>query len=220
MLSQERLPAIVLDMNISNRELFFEDFAKVFKVLSSPVRLKLFNFISFSPRTVEDCAIKFNQSNQNMSLHLMSMLKAGILQVEQIKNFRFYSLAESGLPQQINQMLLTSQVQLVDSHLEASHDFEKMAKAALAGRVSLIDLREHSERAYLPFPHSYHFDGSLKDISEYLKKEGLAKKELVLFCKGRMCERLASFANGLAPKYNIKTLSLSSFELEDLISHF
>lgn len=208
-------------MNINqNRELFFENFAKVFKVLSSPIRIKLFNFISFSPRSVEDCALKFNQSNQNISLHLMSMLKAGILQVEQVKNFRFYSLAESSLPQQINQMLLTSQEQLVSHDLEASHDFNKMAKAAQVGRVALIDLRDHSERSYLPVPYSFHYEGTIKEISAYLKKEGLADRELVLFCKGRMCERLANFANNLTPKYNVKALSLSSFELEDFISRF
>lgn len=208
-------------MNIDqNRELFFENFAKVFKVLSSPIRIKLFNFISFAPRSVEDCALKFNQSNQNISLHLISMLKAGILQVEQVKNFRFYSLAESPLPQQINQMLLTSQERLVGRDLEASHDFNKMVKAAQVGRVALIDLRDHSERSYLPVPHSFHYEGTIKDISNYLKKESLSDRELVLFCKGRMCERLASFANNLTPKYNVKTLSLSSFELEDFISRF
>lgn len=208
-------------MNIEQtREMFFEDHAKMFKVLSSPVRLKLFNFISFSPRTVEDCAQKFNQSIQNISLHLMNLKNAGILEVEQIKNFRFYSLRESDLTKQISQILLTAPQRLTPREWEVHPDFKQIAFATQKGKVTLLDLRDFSERSFLPVPHSLHFDGNLKNIDQFIDEKSLNDKEIIIFCKGAMCERLALFANYLVPHYKVKTLSLSSFELKELVTHF
>lgn len=208
-------------MNIEQtREMFFEDYAKVFKVLSSPIRLKLFNFLSFSPRTVEDCAQKFNQSIQNISLHLMTLRNAGILEVDQVKNFRFYSLASSELTKQISKMLSVTNDRITPVDWETTVDFKQIAFATKKGKVTLLDLRDFNERSYLPVPHSLHFEGSLKNIDNYLDENSLGDKEIILFCKGKMCERLAHFANYLKPHYNVKTLSLSSFELKELIAQF
>lgn len=200
--------------------MFFENYAKMFKVLSSPIRLKLFNFISFSPRTVEDCAKKFNQSVQNISLHLMTLKNAGVLEVDQVKNFRFYSLASSDLTKQISQMLSITAERLTPIEWETTSDFKQIAFATKKGKVALLDLRDFNERSYLPVPNSLHFEGNLNNIENYLNENSLSDKEVIIFCKGKMCERLAHFANYLVPNYNVKTLGLSSFELKELTMHF
>lgn len=195
---------------------YFSRTAELFKALSSPVRLQLIHYISFCPRTVEDCAKKSNQSIQNTSLHLINLTKLGVLEVEQIKNFRFYSLKRTPETQLVQDMLRVNQASLLSKELQST-DPVKVTKLKLKrGKIKLIDLRSDEERAYIPAPASDVFSDSLSKFPDFLHK---FKKndELHFLCKGSLCVRLAEAVSiAIKANYKVKALVLDSYELRAL----
>lgn len=195
---------------------YFEDMSRIFKLLGSPIKLRLLNYISFCPRTVEDCAKKFNQSIQNISLHLISLAKADILEVEQIKNFRYYSLSSHPVVQVVSKALLADPRTLLSEEKLWNKSHSELMKGIESKKIILIDLRDLDEASYIPLEGAVHFEAKISHLLEFL--ETLPKKELFVFlCKGRMCERLAE-AVEVASKadFNVKGLPLSAMELNEL----
>lgn len=194
---------------------FFEESARTFKLLGSPIKLKLLNYISFCPRTVEDCAKKFDQSVQNISLHLIALAKAGILEVEQIKNYRYYSLTSNRIVQVVSKALLSDPRTLLPEDLLWTGSQADLIKNIKSNKVMLIDLRDRDESSYLPVVKSSHFEDELSRLEDYLKT--LPKdKSMVFFCKGRMCERLAeAVETATSAHFRVKGLALSSNELKE-----
>lgn len=193
--------------------------SRIFKLLGSPIKLRLFNYISFCPRTVEDCAKKFNQSVQNISLHLIALAKADILEVEQIKNFRYYSLTPHPVVQIVSKALLADNRTLLPKEKLWNKSIPELVKGIENKKIILIDLRDLDETSYIPVEGAVHFEGKIPQLVEFLK--ALPKKEVfVFFCKGRMCERLAESVEAAdKADFNVKGLPLSAMELRDL-SHF
>lgn len=194
---------------------FFEEMARTFKLLGSPIKLKLLNYISFCPRTVEDCAKKFDQSVQNISLHLIALAKANILEVEQIKNYRYYSLSSNRIVQVVNKALLADPQTLLSEDKLWTNSNADLIKGIKDNKIVLIDLRDGDEASYLPVGKSLHFEDKLTQLANYLKT--LPKdKPLVFFCKGRMCERLAEGVEIASSAHsNVKGLALSANELNE-----
>lgn len=203
-------------MNVNKiRNEYFEEMASTFKLLSSPVKLKLINFISFCPRSVEDCAHKFNQSVQNISLHLITLAKAGILDVDKVKNYRYYSLSSNPIAELVSNALMVDSRTLLSEELLYENDYSFLANEIINNKVKLIDLRSSDEASYLPVNKTLHFTENLSSITNLLNKVPKSKP-LVFFCKGRMCERLyeaVSLASGT--RQNVKGLALSAAELKD-----
>ncbi|MFP5386194.1 MAG: ArsR/SmtB family transcription factor [Bacteriovoracia bacterium] len=198
------------------KEEFFETNANLFKVLSSPIRLKLINYISFCPRTVEECAHRFDQSIQNISLHLITLTKANILEVEQVKNFRYYSLSNSEVVHLVSKILASNDQTLLSNELIWQGNHDELVKQVKNKKVTLVDLRQIDESNYIPINGVLHFEDTLTKISSFL--EPLPKKRpLLFFCKGRMCERLAEAVElAVESNFNVKGLPLSAFELTEL----
>ncbi|GEM_PF-6017176 len=195
------------------RDDYFGECSQLFKILSSPVKLKLLNFISFSPRTVEDCAAKFDQSVQNTSLHLISLAKAKILEVNQVKNFRYYSLSSNLVTEFVTQALLINPKSLLPSDLLWNNSSEKLINDFKNSKLKIVDLRSFEETNYIPFPGSVVFDGPLTNILDFLKSY-TKKEQLIFMCKGRMCERLAkAVQEAKRANYKVKALALSAHEL-------
>lgn len=194
---------------------YFEDMARVFKLLGSPIKLKLINYISFCPRTVEECARKFDQSVQNISLHLIALHKAGVLDVEQIKNFRYYSLSSNHVVQIVSKALLSDPRTLLPEELLWKDSEKDLLKGISKKRIHLIDLRDNEESSYIPLKGAIRYDGKVSQLVDFLKS--LPKHDqLVFVCKGRMCERLAASVEAAANAHlNAKGLPLSAGELKD-----
>lgn len=198
------------------QESFYEESAKIFKLLSSPVRLRLINFISFCPRTVEDCARKLGQSVQNTSLHLISLAEAKVLEVEQIKNYRFYSLAETRIVQLLSAALISDSRSLLSSDLLFHGDWHQLAELVLQKKVVLIDLRERDEIEFIPVSGATSFDGPPAKIKEFLNFVP-TNRQLVFICRGRWCQRLAQTVEEASRhRKNVKGASLTALELKEL----
>lgn len=208
-------------MNIKQKkESFYEESARLFKLLSSPLRLKLINYISFAPRTVDDCSRKFDQSVQNISLHLIALSKAGVLEVEKIKNFRYYSLSENKIVQLVSQVLDADSRSLLDSQFVWEGESSDLLNIMKKKKALVVDLRDDEERSYIPFRDSIHYNGKLSDLEDFLKsiKE---KKPLMFICKGRWCERLAQAVETSSRLgHQVKGLCLTANDLRGLNSHF
>lgn len=203
-------------MSINNQKNeFYEEAARTFKLLGSPIKLKLLNYISFCPRTVEDCAKKFDQSVQNISLHLIALAKAEVLEVEQIKNYRYYSLSSNRIVEVISKALLSDPRSLLSEDLLWTGTFSGLAKEIQSNKSIIIDLRDKDEASYLPIKRAHHFDGKLNQLLPFLKTFP-STKSLIFFCKGRMCERLTEAVEIASNAHiNVKGLALSSYELKE-----
>ncbi|MBG59735.1 MAG: hypothetical protein CMJ16_04685 [Peredibacter sp.] len=198
------------------KESFFQESAQIFKLLSSPIRLKLINYISFCPRTVESCADRFNQSIQNTSLHLIALAKAGILSVEKHKNFRIYSLQEKNVLDLISSQLIAGSRPLLKDDLYWKEGLDSLAQGIKTQKVSLIDLREEAEISYIPVITAIPYHGKPSHLKTFLQDFN-PKKPLVFFCRGSWCERMTSSveaANRI--KYNVKGAGFSALQLEML----
>lgn len=188
--------------------------AEIFKSLSSPLRLQLINFISFCPRTVEDCSKKIGQSIQNTSLHLASLMKAGILEVEKVKNYRFYSLTDSDVAVQIRKLLRACDGALLPSDLIWEESLNELALRVKKKETFLIDLRSSDERAYIQLNTPYAFDDSLKGLTDFLQSHFSKQDNLIFSCKGKTCERLAEAVSAAQEAhYQVKGLTLDAEEL-------
>lgn len=199
----------------SIREEHFQEVASTFKLLSSPTKLKLLNFISFCPRTVEDCAKKLNQSVQNVSLHLIALSKAGLLNVEQVKNYRYYSLSSNLITAFVFDMLEADRKTLLSEKQSYSEPVATLIKNVKKQKSILIDLRDFEERNYLPAGIAIPFSDDLSALKNFLKQYSEFRGEIVFLCKGRMCERLAG-AVKIAEEshFQAKGLALSANELK------
>lgn len=191
--------------------------AEIFKSLSSPVRLQLVNYISFCPRTVEDCANKIGQSIQNTSLHLASLAKVGVLEVEKIKNYRFYSLTDTESVAQMRKLLRAYDGALLPAELVWKESFSDLAVNIKKKNIFLVDLRSSDEKAHIQLNTPYSFDDSLSKLTEFLQGHFTKQDDIVFTCKGRMCERLTeAVLTAKKARYNVKAAILDAEELSEL----
>ncbi len=200
------------------KESFFEESAQVFKLLSSPIRLKLINYISYCPRSVENCAEKFGQSAQNISLHLQALKKVGILEVKKVKNYRIYSLAEKRVLQMLACDLIATPRSILPRDKMWDSDLQSLAMDVINERVRLIDLREPEEALFIPVAKAFELDPNETNLKSFLESIP-PRQELVFFCRGNWCERMALTVKK-ASKFrpNIKGAGLNCLQLERLNS--
>lgn len=203
-------------MSNNLKDLFFEESASIFKALSSPIRLKLINYISYCPRTVENCAKKFGQSVQNISLHLKALAKAGVLKVEKVKNFRVYSLTEPDVLEVLASKLITAPRSMLSEKRTWRSGPEQLALEVKKKKVVLVDLRDPEESAFLPIPSAIEFDPDSSNLERFLD-EFSGKKDLVFFCRGRWCERMVDTVQRAAQvRSNVFGAGLNASQLEKM----
>lgn len=196
------------------RDLFFEENAKLFKLLGSPIRLRLIHYISFSPRTVEECSEKLELSIQNTSLHLIQLAKVGVLKVDKIKNYRYYSLSEESIVQVVLDAMKSDCRHIMPAGTVYAGSFEELTVKVNKDKAILIDLRDDVESRYIPVPRSLPFRDSPQKLKTFL--QALPEKPLVFFCKGRWCERLSVIVEEAQKhKFNAEALCLTASELKE-----
>lgn len=199
------------------RDLYFEETASIFKLMASPIRLRLIHYISFCPRTVEECSEKLSISIQNVSLHLVQLAKAGVLEVEKIKNYRYYSLGKNPLAEIITEAMKSDSRDIMPSGTKFNDSVQGLVTLINSNDITLIDLRSEEESRYITVKRSIPFHGDIKSLKAFLKE--LPSKQLIFFCKGRLCERLA-MAMDEATRLGIKAkaLCLTASELQSFSS--
>jgi DNA-binding transcriptional ArsR family regulator len=167
-----------------------QELSSLLKLLGSPVRLKLVQFISYCPRSVEDCAEKIGESIQNTSLHLKALTEGRILNFEKIKNFRFYYLEDKRVLPIIAQAQDVYDQSLLSREKAISSISSELALEIRKGDTALVDLRTPEERSFLPVPFSIPFALKPVDAPAFIKN--LSQQKIIFFCRGPLCERLAS----------------------------
>jgi ArsR family transcriptional regulator len=78
--------------NASEEDLVFESAAELFGLLSTPVRLKIISAVCNGERNVSDLLAQINTTQPNMSQHLATLYRAGVLGRRREGTQIYYSL--------------------------------------------------------------------------------------------------------------------------------
>lgn len=78
--------------NVSEEDLVFESAAELFGLLSTPVRLKIISAVCNGERNVSDLLAQIDTTQPNMSQHLATLYRAGVLGRRREGTQIYYSL--------------------------------------------------------------------------------------------------------------------------------
>lgn len=188
---------------------YFEDASYVIKSLSSPLRLRALNYLSFAPRTVEDCAKKFSQSIQNMSLHLQALKKAGLIELQKVKNFHFYYVKNLKYLQFISTTASIQNLYSLPEEFRFEGSIKELSEMVKLKNIILIDIRDQDEREHLKLPFS------LTEVSSPKNKKIIYG----VVCRGPWCEKLKKEVLALRSQgFNAKGICYTAYELDLLAS--
>lgn len=174
---------------------FLEQFARIGKALSSPVRLELLDLLCQSEKSVELLVEQSGQAVKNVSAQLKVLREAGLIKARRDGKYIFYSLSDEKVGafwsnlQDFSARQL-SELQMIAARLMSDSDkLESMDRAQLLARakkeeIILIDVRPDDEyqAAHLPYARSIPLS-DLKDRMKSLPKN----KEIVAYCRGPHC---------------------------------
>lgn len=183
-------------MSIRNpKQKLYEQFAIVAKALGHPQRLELIEHLAQGPRSVEALAMKLGLPIANVSQHLQTLRRAGLLSAERNGKFVNYRLVDdSGLAafasvRTVAERHLAEVDRIVRGYFEARDDMEPVSRQELADRmrdglVTVIDVRPPDEFALGHVPGAINVP--LSDLPARLSELG-KDKEVVAYCRGPWC---------------------------------
>jgi len=183
-------------MSIRNpKQKLYEQFAIVAKALGHPQRLELIEHLAQGPRSVEALAMKLGLPIANVSQHLQTLRRAGLLSAERNGKFVNYRLVDdSGLAafasvRTVAERHLVEVDRIVRGYFEARDDMEPVTRQELADRmrdglVTVIDVRPPDEFALGHVPGAINVP--LGDLPARLSELG-KDKEVVAYCRGPWC---------------------------------
>ncbi|WP_192181350.1 ArsR/SmtB family transcription factor [Mesorhizobium amorphae] len=183
-------------MSIRNpKQKLYEQFAIVAKALGHPQRLELIEHLAQGPRSVEALAMKLGLPIANVSQHLQTLRRAGLLSAERNGKFVNYRLVDdSGLAafasvRTVAERHLAEVDRIVRGYFEARDDMEPVTRQELAtrmrdGLVTVIDVRPPDEFALGHVPGAINVP--LGDLPARLAELG-KDKEVVAYCRGPWC---------------------------------
>lgn len=183
-------------MSIRNpKQALYEQFAIVAKALGHPQRLELIEHLAQGPRSVEALATKLGLPVANVSQHLQTLRRAGLLSAERDGKFVNYRLADDGVLsafaslRTIAERHLAEVDRIVRGYFEARDGMEPVTRRELADRmrdglVIVIDVRPPDEFALGHVPGAISVPlGELQGrLSEFDKD-----REVVAYCRGPWC---------------------------------
>ena len=183
-------------MSIRNpKQKLYEQFAIVAKALGHPQRLELIEHLAQGPRSVEALAMKLGLPIANVSQHLQTLRRAGLLSAERDGKFVNYRLVDdSGLAafasvRTVAERHLAEVDRIVRGYFEARDDMEPVTRQELAmrmrdGLVTVIDVRPPDEFALGHVPGAINVP--LGDLPARLAELG-KDREVVAYCRGPWC---------------------------------
>lgn len=183
-------------MSIRNpKQKLYEQFAIVAKALGHPQRLELIEHLAQGPRSVEALAMKLGLRIANVSQHLQTLRRAGLLSAERDGKFVNYRLVDdSGLAafasvRTVAERHLAEVDRIVRGYFETRDDMEPVTRQELADRmrdglVTVIDVRPPDEFALGHVPGA--ISVPLGDLPARLAELG-KDKEVVAYCRGPWC---------------------------------
>jgi ArsR family transcriptional regulator len=183
-------------MSIRNpKQALYEQFATVAKALGNPQRLELIEHLGQGPRSVDLLAMKLGLPIANVSQHLQSMRRAGLVSAERDGKFVNYRLADESVLaafasiRTVAERHLAEVDRIVRGYFDARDDMEPVAREDLVqrmrdGLVTVLDVRPPDEFAL------GHVLGAINvplgDLESRLQEIDPAL-EVVAYCRGPWC---------------------------------
>lgn len=177
------------------KQQLFEQFARVGKAISSPVRLDLLECLGQGQRSVEALAEKCGIPVSNVSHHLQQLRQAGLVSAYKDGLYVYYRLAGDEVIGLLNALRSVAEQnnaevdRLINTYLTVKDTLEPVLAEELLDRVrkglvTVLDVRPPDEYA------AGHIAGAvnvpLAELEKYLRKLK-PKKEIVAYCRGPHC---------------------------------
>lgn len=177
------------------RTAVFEQFARIGKAVSSPIRLELLDILTQGPHTVEVLAKALDQSVANTSQHLQVLRAAHLVSAHKEGLYVTYRLADDAVSDFFRSLRRLAEQRLAEVR-EVTADFledhglmEELDRDTLlakvqSGEVVVIDLRTAGEyeTAHIPGAKSIPARQLEKRLAELPKGA-----EIVAYCRGPYC---------------------------------
>lgn len=173
----------------------FEQFALVAKTLGHPQRLELIEQLGQGPRSVDLLAEKLGAPIANVSQHLQTMRRAGLVAAERQGKYVVYRLADASVlaAMQAIQRVAENNVAEVDKivrgYFEQRDSLEPITREELSARlrdgmVTVLDVRPADEYALGHVPGALNvplaeLDAGLSTLDP--------DKDIVAYCRGAYC---------------------------------
>ena len=173
----------------------FEQFALVAKTLGHPQRLELIEQLGQGPRSVDLLAEKLGAPIANVSQHLQTMRRAGLVAAERQGKFVVYRLADDSVLaamqaiQRVAENNLAEVDRIVRGYFEQRDSLEPVTREELSGRlrdgmVTVLDVRPADEFALGHVPGALNVP--LSELDARLATLD-PEKDIVAYCRGAYC---------------------------------
>lgn len=162
--------------------------------MGAPVRLRLIQILSQSPRTVEDLSRETGESFANTSQHLQKLYSIGIITYRKEGLRRVYSIANRNvsllwesiqdLAEELIPEIITAEEELTDKTLASPVAPERVIAEIKGNNALLLDVRDRAESESTPVKRALSFPlDSLENEIENIPSD----KTVFVFCRGRFC---------------------------------
>jgi ArsR family transcriptional regulator len=177
------------------KQALYEQFAIVAKALGHPQRLELIEHLAQGPRSVDLLAGKLGLPIANVSQHLQTLRRAGLVRAEREGKFVNYRLADDAVlslfasVRAVAERHLAEVDRIVQGYFDARDDMKPVTRKGLMdltrkGLVTVIDVRPADEFALGHVPGAINVP--LGDLQQRLS-EISPDREIIAYCRGPWC---------------------------------
>lgn len=173
----------------------FEQFARVGRAVSAPLRLAILDVLAQSERTVEEIAHEIGASVANASQHLQQLRAARLVETRRDGLFIYYRLADDSVLRlcqairEVGEARFAELEQVVRTYLSERDtmqtvDADELRRLIRAGDVVVLDVRPAGEfsAGHIPSARSI----PLNELERRLK-ELPKRRQIVAYCRGPYC---------------------------------
>ncbi len=173
----------------------FEQFARVGRAVSAPLRLAILDVLAQSERTVEEIAREIGASTANASQHLKQLRAARLVASRREGLFIYYRLADETVLRlwqvirEVGEARYAEIDQVVRTFLKERETMQSVDAAELTrlirmGEVMVLDVRSPAEYAtgHIPAARSIPVAELEKRLRELPKR-----RQIVAYCRGPYC---------------------------------
>lgn len=179
------------------KQRIYDQFARIGKALSSPVRLELLDLLVQGERSVDALAEECELSTANASQHLQVLAGARLVECRRHRQRVLYRLAAPSVEILWQTLRRTAEHRLLEleaiarEYLSNGHEFEPIERDELRrrmqeGTVTLIDVRpvEEFAQGHIPGAISVPLSELKAWATTHPRKRG---KQVVAYCRGPYC---------------------------------
>jgi ArsR family transcriptional regulator len=177
------------------KQALYEQFAIVAKALGNPQRLELIEHLAQGARSVDLLATKVGLPIANVSQHLQTLRRAGLVQAEREGKFVNYRLTDDTVlslfasVRSVAERHLAEVDRIVQGYFESRDGMDPVTREELAARmreglVTVIDVRPPDEFALGHVPGAINVP--LADLQARLPEID-PDREIVAYCRGPWC---------------------------------